>query len=63
MGIANLDKNFTVESDLGKDDIAWYNVKSEPFEIYGLANDAEKPFSRMPRRSSKVFPIPVGPAR
>ena len=60
MGIANLDKNFTVESDLGKDDIAWYNVKSEPFEIYGLANDAEKPFSRMPRSIASLASENVG---
>ena len=60
MNIANLDKNFTVESDLGKHDIVWYDVQSEPFEIYGLVADAEKPFSRMPRSVASLASENVG---
>lgn len=36
MRIAELDKKMGVENKIGRDDVAWFNVKEEPFEVYGL---------------------------
>lgn len=60
MGIAELDKNFTVSVDLGKDDIEWYDVEREPFELYGASKEAELPFSRLPKRIGEMASENVG---
>lgn len=49
MGIAELDKNLKIETDLAQSDIVWFDVRKAPFELYGNCKNAEKPFSRMPR--------------
>ena len=47
--IENIDKNLKVENSFSVDDLCLYNVKSEPFDIYGLYNTKEEPvFKRMP---------------
>ncbi|MBE6593853.1 MAG: hypothetical protein E7642_07690 [Ruminococcaceae bacterium] len=34
--LSKIDKNFAVESVLQKDGVAFYDVRKEPFEVYGL---------------------------
>lgn len=47
--LKKIDKNFAVESNIDKQDIAWYSVKNAPFELYGIYNpQSEKGFIRMP---------------
>lgn len=47
--IGNIDKNLKVESSLHVKDLCLYDVRNEPFEIYGLYNPKEEPvFKRMP---------------
>lgn len=58
--IADLDKNFTVNTDLGKDDIEWYDVTAEPFELYGTEKKADKPFSRLPKDVARAASKSVG---
>ena len=60
MDISSLDKNFVVSTDLGKDDIEWYDVENAPFELYGLASDAEAPFFRLPRAIASQASAGVG---
>ncbi len=45
--IARIDKNFKVETKINKDDIKFYDIKSEPFKIYGVFYQSGK-FRRMP---------------
>ena len=45
--IARIDKNFKVETKINKDDIKFYDIKSEPFKIYGVFYQNGK-FRRMP---------------
>ena len=49
--IADIDKNFKVETKLGKGDIKFYNVKKNPFCLYGLMFD--EMFRRMPEEVAK----------
>ncbi len=60
MGIAELDKNLKVKSSLGLDDIVWYDVEKAPFVLYGNCKNAEKPFSRMPRKIADKVSEGVG---
>ena len=49
MNIAEIDKNFKVESNIDEPDIKFYNVKEAPFDLYGLYNPTVgTDFSRMP---------------
>ena len=49
MKIENLDKNLVVSKELNTPDIKLYDVREEPFQIYGLYNPKTEPnFKRMP---------------
>lgn len=45
--ITDLDPNFKVEDKFGCDNLDFFNVRSEPFEIFGLMHDGER-FRRTP---------------
>ena len=42
MDISKIDKNFAVETKINEPDIQFYDVRKEPFEVYGLYGDIEK---------------------
>ena len=44
--IEEIDSNFTVNSDLGRDDIRFFDVKKTPNYLFGLRFDTER-FFRM----------------
>ena len=47
--IDQIDKNFAVETSLKEADIAFYDVRRDPFEVYGLYNYRTEPqFKRLP---------------
>lgn len=47
--VAKFDKNMAVEKTINEPDIAFYDVRQEPFEVYGLYNYRTEPnFKRMP---------------
>ncbi|MBR2885703.1 MAG: SGNH/GDSL hydrolase family protein [Clostridia bacterium] len=46
MDISKIDKNFKVETKLNKRDIVFYDIKSEPFSVYGVFYENGK-FRRM----------------
>ncbi len=49
MDISKLDSNMKVETNLKLDDVAFYDVRREPFEVYGLYNYRNEPqFKRLP---------------
>lgn len=50
--IAEIDKNFKVETNLNKEDIVFYDTKNEPFEIYGVFFEDGK-YRRMPASVAK----------
>ena len=37
MDISKIDKNFKVETNINRADIKFYDVKEEPFKIYGVS--------------------------
>lgn len=45
--MAQIDRNFAVESTLGKDDIRFYNVEQLPFRVYGVFKENGQ-YCRMP---------------
>lgn len=51
--IADIDKNFKIETKIDKDDIVFYNVLEEPFKIYGIYYDDGK-FRRIPESVAKA---------
>lgn len=51
--IADIDKNFKVETKIAKEGIRFYNSLSAPFEIYGVYMDNGK-FRRMPENVAKT---------
>ena len=42
--IENIDRNFKIETNIDEPDLRFYDVKEEPFELYGFY----KPFTRLP---------------
>lgn len=55
MDIAKIDKNMKIESKIAEADIAFYDVRNKPFEVYGLydyQNQAE--FKRLPDDIAKA---------
>ena len=46
MDISRIDKNFKVETKINKSDIVFYDVKNEPFTVYGVIYENGK-FRRM----------------
>lgn len=51
--IAEIDKNFKVESKIEKEDIRFYDPKLEPFKVYGLFHDGKK-WCRLPEEVAKT---------
>ena len=37
--VADVDKNFKVDSNIKEPDIVWFDVKNEPFSIHGISFD------------------------
>ena len=52
MDIANIDKNFKIETKINKKDIKFFDVKDEPFTVYGVLYENGK-FRRMPESVAK----------
>ena len=50
--ISKIDKNFVIDTNIGKDDICFYNVKEAPFKIYGVSWKDGK-YRRMPADIAK----------
>ncbi len=52
--IEKIDKNFVSASVIEQDDVVWYNIRQNPFKIYGLHNPtAEGFFRRIPTEVAK----------
>ena len=51
--ISEIDKNFSIETNIKKDDICFCDVKEKPFEIYGVFYENGK-FRRMPEEVAKT---------
>ncbi|MBO5197162.1 MAG: SGNH/GDSL hydrolase family protein [Lachnospiraceae bacterium] len=50
MDIAKIDPNFKLKSSLSEPNIQWFDVRQEPFRVYGLYNYKEEPvFCRLPK--------------
>lgn len=56
--IAEIDKNFKIESEIQKDDVKFHNPMEKPFKIYGLMHDGTM-FRRMPKEIAKNTNIGV----
>lgn len=50
--IADIDKNFKVDTKINKEDIKFYDADSAPFKIYGIYKDGER-YRRMPEEVAK----------
>ena len=50
--IAELDKNFKIETKIEKSDIKFYNVRSAPFKVYGIFYAGDR-FRRLPEAVAK----------
>ena len=48
-----IDENFKIETNLGKEDIVFYSVLSKPFCVYGVKYENQK-FRRMPEEIAKT---------
>ena len=51
--ISQVDKNFSVETSIQKEDIKFYNIDDEPFKIYGIFKEGGK-YRRMPESVAKT---------
>ena len=51
--ISEIDKNFSIETSIKKDDICFLDAKEKPFEIYGIFYDNGK-FRRLPEEVAKA---------
>ena len=51
--ISQVDKNFKIETELKKEDIKFYDVKGEPFKIYGIYYEDGR-FRRLPEDVAKA---------
>lgn len=60
MDINRLDKNLAVNTNIDEPDVAFYNVRQEPFEVYGLYDYKNGDhFLRMPEEESYKVSTPV----
>ena len=49
MDISKIDRNFKIENNIGEADVAFYDVRQEPFELYGLYEPRQTAvFQRLP---------------
>ncbi len=53
MQIQDIDRNFKVETKIEKDDIRFFNVREEPFAVYGVFHEDGK-FRRMPEAVART---------
>lgn len=54
MDIKKLDKNFSVNTDINEEDVVFYDVREEPFDVYGLYDYKNTNlFIRMPDDEAK----------
>lgn len=53
MKITEIDKNFAVKTEIGKDDVEFYDVSDSPFKIYGVFKENGK-FRRMSETVAKT---------
>ena len=51
--ISEIDKNFKIETKIGKKDIKFYSADEEPFKIYGVFRENEK-YRRLPESVAKT---------
>lgn len=51
--LADIDKNFRINTNINKEDIKFYNARVEPFKIYGIFYEDGK-FRRMPESVAKT---------
>ena len=51
--ISQVDKNFKIETELKKEDIKFYDVKANPFKIYGIYYEDGR-FRRLPEEVAKA---------
>lgn len=51
--ISEIDKNLKVETEIKKDGIKFYDIKEEPFKVYGVFHDGER-FRRIPDDVAKT---------
>ena len=51
--ISEIDKNFSLKTNIEKEDISFYNVKEKPFEVYGVFYEKGK-FRRLPEEVAKT---------
>ena len=52
--VSLIDKNFKIETKIGKNDIRFYNVLCEPFRVYGVIYE-NGCFRRMPEKAAKTI--------
>ena len=51
--ISKFDPNFAVDTNINKDDIAYYNINEAPFSIHGVFKD-DGLYRRMPEKTAKA---------
>ncbi len=52
--ISSIDKNLTVETEIRRDGLCFYNVRRAPFDLYGFYNPTTEPdFKRLPDEIGK----------
>ena len=56
--IEKVDKNFKVETNIGKEDVTFYDVLNAPFKVYGVTFENGK-FRRMPEEVAKAVSVDV----
>lgn len=49
---AQIDRNFAIKSELGKENIRFYNVEDLPFRIHGIFKESGQ-YRRMPREAAQ----------
>ena len=50
----HVDKNLRVDNKIGETDVCFYDVREDPFDVYGLYNYREEPtFKRLPDEVGK----------
>ena len=60
LDISKIDTNFAVNGRLDLEDVCWFDVRRDPFRIYGLYNAREeKTFCRLPRAVAEATSIGV----
>ena len=64
MRIEDIDRNFIVETDITEPDLVWFNIKEEPFKIYGVEfEEGEGRYTRMPKAAAELVSPGVVSAR